>query len=274
MTQKHHQEEISGPLDSIEAAQLFEDLPKPKRARIQSRKARENRAQTQQFEVLSLRPAIVPTVQSTSVPKPAPSDSSSRDGKVTSTTERRQLSNSQNSSKRINTKTQNTKKKAEWEVQLESARNRAERLDILRRVIGPNRPYPEKLNVPQPSEPGRSLLQTHEYRPLELFHRFIPKELFTDIATHTNDYAFEQRFKDFNQNQREWTNVTAADIGAYIGAVLLIGAQPGRRDLEYYWNQENNHSDWPVTEYISRDRFEQITRYLKINKPGDLADDQ
>jgi hypothetical protein len=62
MTRKHHQEEISGPLDSIEAAQLLEDLPKPKRARIQSRKARENRAQTQQFEVFSLRPAIVPTL--------------------------------------------------------------------------------------------------------------------------------------------------------------------------------------------------------------------
>jgi hypothetical protein len=44
MTQKHHQEEISGPLDTIEAAQLVEDLPKPKRARIQSQKARENQA--------------------------------------------------------------------------------------------------------------------------------------------------------------------------------------------------------------------------------------
>jgi Transposase IS4 len=112
------------------------------------------------------------------------------------------------------------------------------------------------LNVPQPSEPGRSLLQTHEYKLLELFHRFIPKELFADIATNTNDYAFEQRFKDFNQKQREWTNVTATDIGAYFGAVLLIRAQPGGRDLEYYWNQEDNHPDWPVAEYISRDRFE------------------
>jgi Mg/Co/Ni transporter MgtE len=71
MTQKHHQEEISGPLDTIEAAQLVEDLPKPKRARILDQKARENQAQSQQFKVLSPRPA---TVQSTSVLKPAPSD--------------------------------------------------------------------------------------------------------------------------------------------------------------------------------------------------------
>jgi hypothetical protein len=45
---------------------------------------------------------------------------------------------------------------------------------------------------------------------------------------------FEQRFKNFDQKQREWTNVTAADIRAYISAVLLIGAQSGGRDLEYY----------------------------------------
>ena len=41
MPQKHHQEEISGPLDTIEAAPLAKDLPRPKRARIQSRKAPE-----------------------------------------------------------------------------------------------------------------------------------------------------------------------------------------------------------------------------------------
>jgi Transposase IS4 len=172
--------------------------------------------------------------------------------------------------KRTNVKAQNSQKKAEWEIQLESARNRPGRLDILRKVIGPNRPYPEKLNVPTPPVPGRSLLQAHEYKPLELFQRFIPQKLSTDIATHTNDYAFEQRFKEFDQKQQEWTNVTAADIGAYIGAVLLIGVQPTGRDLKYYWNQEDDHPNWPVAEYISQDRFKQITRYLKINKSGDL----
>jgi Transposase IS4 len=271
MTQKHHQEEISGPLDTIEAAQLVEDLPKPKRARIQSQKARENQAQSQQFEVLSLRPA---TVQSTSVPKPAPSDLSSTGRYSDPTTKQQQPLSSQNSSKRTNAKAQDSQKRAEWEIQLESARNRPERLEILRKVIGPNRSYPEKLNVPRPSVPGRPLLQAHQYKPLDLFHRFIPKELFADIATNTNDYAFEQRYKDLDQNQQEWSNVTAADVGGYIGAVLLIGAQPGCRDLKYYWNQKDDHPDWPVAEYISKTRFEQITRYLKINRPGDLADDQ
>ena len=56
MTQKHHQEEISGPNDTIEAAPLAKDCPRPKRARIQSRKAQENQVQSQSFKVLSQRP--------------------------------------------------------------------------------------------------------------------------------------------------------------------------------------------------------------------------
>ncbi len=58
MTQKHHQEEISGPIDAIEAAPLIKDCSRPKRARIQSQKAQKNQAQSQLFEVLSFRSAV------------------------------------------------------------------------------------------------------------------------------------------------------------------------------------------------------------------------
>ena len=63
MTQKHHQEEISGPIDAIEAAPLVKDCPRPKRTRIQSRKVQENQTQSQLSEVLSFRPTTpaVPT---------------------------------------------------------------------------------------------------------------------------------------------------------------------------------------------------------------------
>ena len=69
MTQKHHQEKISGPIDTIEPAPLAKDCPRPKRARIQSRKAQENQAQNQLFEVLSFRPAS-PAVPTPSEQKP------------------------------------------------------------------------------------------------------------------------------------------------------------------------------------------------------------
>ena len=102
MTQKHHQEEISGPLDSIEAAPLAKDLPRPKRARIQSRKAQENQAQNSLFKVLSFRP-VTPSV---SLPKPT---SSSPNERRVSISKLRRFSNSQNSSQQVDIKLQDRK---------------------------------------------------------------------------------------------------------------------------------------------------------------------
>ena len=177
MTQKHHQEEISGPLDTIEAAPLASDLPRPKRARIQSKKALENRAQNQLFEVLPLRS-----------PNPSPS---------TSTSKLRQPSNSQNSSQQVDQRRAYRQEKEDWRAQFESTRSKPERLQILREHIGPNKAYPEKLHVPTPPAPGRPLLHPHQYKSLDLFHRFIPQALFSGIAEHTNQYADEERAEEF-----------------------------------------------------------------------------
>ena len=251
MTQKHHQEEISGPVDTIEAAPLAKDLPQPKRARIQSFKVRENRAQSEISQVPSPRPANPP---------------------LSLSQRRRQLSSSQKSSQQAVQGITNKQEKEEWQIQLESARNKPQKLKILSEHIGPPRPYPEKLNVPTPPDPGCSLLRSDQLKPLDLFHRFIPQELFQGIAGHTNQYASENPSEiDF---QEEWQDVTIADIRGYIGAVLLTGVQAGGRDLPYYWNQQDNLPDWPVAEYISRNRFQQISRYIKLNEPGDLPDDQ
>ena len=271
MPQKHHQEEISGPFDTIEAAPLAKDCPRPKRARIQSRKAQENQEQSQLSQVLSLRPAT-PTVPTLNEQKPN-EHSVSVGNNASQSKQRRQLLR-QNSSQRTVIDAQHRKEKEEWQIQVESTQNKSEKLEILAQQIGPHRSYPEKLNVPIPFASGQSKLRAHEFKPIDLFYRFIPKELYTDIAEHTNEYAFEERSQEFDQNQRVWRDVTAADIGGYIGAVLLIGVQPGGRDLAYYWNQKENYPHWPVARYISLLRFQQISRYIKLNSPGPLPDNQ
>ena len=182
MTQKHHQEEISGPLDTVKAASLAENLPRPKRARIQSRKVLKN--QEQKFS---------PKVQ----PKPTPSQSSTADRNRTFKSKRQQPSTSQNSSQRKGKQIAKKKEKKEWEIQFKSIRNKSQKLNILRNVIGPPRPYPERLKVPTPSKPGRPLLRAYKYKPSDLFHRFIPKGLFAEITRNTNKYAKQQRANDF-----------------------------------------------------------------------------
>ena len=76
MTQKHHQEEISGANDTIEAVPLAKDCPRPKRTRIQNRKTQENQVQSQLFGVLSLR-SITSTVPTSNEQKSIPNEYSS-----------------------------------------------------------------------------------------------------------------------------------------------------------------------------------------------------
>lgn len=76
-------------------------------------------------------------------------------------------------------------------------------------------------------------------------------------------------FRTEKEQQRLWVDVTATDIGGYIGATLLLGAQPGSRNIAYYWDTDDKHPDFPVARFISRNRYQQITRYLKINPPDE-----
>ena len=112
MTQKHHQEEISGANDTVEAVPLAKDCPRPKRARIQSRKAQENQVQSQLFGVLSLRP-ITSTVPTSSEQKPIPNEYSSSIGNDTPPSKHRRSPNRQNSSQSTVTSTQHRKEKEE-----------------------------------------------------------------------------------------------------------------------------------------------------------------
>ena len=111
MTQKHHQEEISGPIDAIEAAPLAKDCPQPKRTRIQSQKARENQTQSQLSQVLSLRP-IPPTVPTSNEQKLVPNQKyfSSTENDVSQSKQRRRLLY-QNSSQRSDINTQHKKRR-------------------------------------------------------------------------------------------------------------------------------------------------------------------
>ena len=97
MTQKHHQEKISGANDTIEAAPLAKDCPRPKRTRIQNRKAQENQVQSQLFGVLSLR-SITPTVPTLNKQKSVLNEYSSSIKNDTPQLKRQRLLNRQNSS--------------------------------------------------------------------------------------------------------------------------------------------------------------------------------
>ena len=76
------------------------------------------------------------------------------------------------------------------------------------------------------------------------------------IVEETNRYA-EQTLQGTN---KEWST-DAQEIRAYMGFMILMGINqvPEIRD---YWSTNEYLHYAPIADRISRDRFEQITRYL------------
>ena len=92
--------------------------------------------------------------------------------------------------------------------------------------------------------------------PLGLFSLFFDDELVGLIVNETNKYANQQ----LHGTDRSWST-NADEIHAYMGFMILMGINrlPEIRD---YWSANEKLRYAPIADKISRDRFEEITRYL------------
>ena len=74
----------------------------------------------------------------------------------------------------------------------------------------------------------------------------------------TNSYAEETMGADAYAS---WKAITCKDIRAFMGFNILMGInrQPSTED---YWKKDPFHYYKPIAQRISRDRFQDISRYL------------
>jgi hypothetical protein len=96
----------------------------------------------------------------------------------------------------------------------------------------------------------------------------VPPEVLETIASSTNENEaihFEAK-QQHSRYERIWKDLTGDDIGAFIGAAMLMGVHP-QSCLEDYWNCSEDKPIFPLQKYITRQRFEQTCRYLKVNYP-------
>lgn len=169
-----------------------------------------------------------------------------------------------------------------WVAEFNAASSKPKKLDILVKNLAKN-PFPQRLQIPDPIIQPRAF--PHLSRPINsdprhLFDHFLPPRLYADFAKYTNTYATQQNAPTTSLNcgrpnqprQRYWKTVFPEDIEVYFGALILIGAQSNSGELESFWDTSPNTPEWPISKYISRDRFEQITKYLKVCEPVKLAD--
>lgn len=91
--------------------------------------------------------------------------------------------------------------------------------------------------------------------PFFWFELLWPPELFELISRHTNHCA-ERYNKGLEEteadlpSQREWREMTGADIRIWIGIVVYMGLFPVS-NVEEYWTSKDFAPQYPPTRYIS-----------------------
>ena len=92
------------------------------------------------------------------------------------------------------------------------------------------------------------------------FSSFFTDELLMTIAEETNRYAAQYASQQPSSNRPEW-KTSVEEIKAYFGFMVLMGINqlPEMRD---YWAKDPSLHYSPIADRITRDRFEEITRYM------------
>jgi Transposase IS4 len=158
-----------------------------------------------------------------------------------------------------------------WEVDFDAATSNQAKFQVLLAALG-KEDFPRAIRIPTRLGKANFPEELDPLNPIWLWSKFVTPEVLKTIATNTNEYEslrFEAR--EHTRCERAWKDLTGADIGAFIGAAMLMGIQP-QPSLEDYWNCSEDKPVFPVQKYMTRERFEQTSRYLKINNPLDELD--
>ena len=103
-----------------------------------------------------------------------------------------------------------------------------------------------------------------DYSPFGLFSLFVPKWLLDTIAKETNEKAKRNYERELNPHARLWHDTTGAEIGAFLGVLLISGLYKQSKTANYW----NTNPDKPLLILIQRtfscNRWEQIKRFFKI----------
>jgi hypothetical protein len=101
----------------------------------------------------------------------------------------------------------------------------------------------------------------------------VSPEVLQVITNNTNENkSLLYKTRAHSRRERTWHDLNGADINAYIGAVMLIGIHPQSK-LKDYWNTSKDKPTFPLQTKMSREPFQQISRYFKVNSPHEVLND-
>jgi hypothetical protein len=159
-----------------------------------------------------------------------------------------------------------------WEIDFEAASNSQSKFAILLEALG-REDFPEALKIPERKAVPNFVEELDPLNPLWLWHKFFSPDVLWTITNHTNqNEAMHYKSVEHTRRERAWKDLTGPDVGAFIGAAMLMGVHPQDR-LEDYWSTSEDKPRFPIQQEMSRERFQQISRYLKVNSPHEQPAD-
>ena len=102
--------------------------------------------------------------------------------------------------------------------------------------------------------------------PSEVFSHFLTDSICETIVTQTNLYAKQVMGED---RYELWEKVTVKELRAYFGLRILMGAVK-LPAIPMYWNTDPALNQPEITSRISRNRFQDLSRYLHFADNSDL----
>ncbi|KAL1477491.1 hypothetical protein MTO96_035698 [Rhipicephalus appendiculatus] len=116
---------------------------------------------------------------------------------------------------------------------------------------------PADVVTPTDTEPTFSANLSSESMALNAFELFVTDEVVNHIVHHTNLYATQER-------TRGWITLTAEELKAYFGMLILMSANP-MHQVHLYSSSDSLFYVKEIVAVMTHKRFQQITNNLHLN---------
>jgi hypothetical protein len=104
----------------------------------------------------------------------------------------------------------------------------------------------------------------HGIEPVDILNLFLTKSLLETMSANTNAYAAEKIAGGDKEDGHTWKEVTAAELGGWIGIVIYMGVHCSPAIADYWAHRNGLNPKHPTSDYMSQTRFEQIKRFFHV----------
>lgn len=129
------------------------------------------------------------------------------------------------------------------------------------------------------STPGKSLgtsvcpdlpLSNEEKPPIDpefWFSLLWPEEEIVQMLCGNTNIYEELHRNEGSASSRDWTPVDTGDMYIWISLVIYMGVYEVSGNISEYWDTNPQAPKYPPMQHMSRNRFQQIKRYLHVSNP-------